>query len=136
MIRQRIGGPPEEEASDGLDFAPHRSSNQLQLVCFKQDRVTGLPAIITTFVSAGNSISAGDVGIELDSTVAAHLQALLSGSDNSNCDVGADFFPSSSLRTHSLDMASVICGAENVLADGIGRDGYPDWLLMNQGGFP
>ncbi|EAW24040.1 uncharacterized protein NFIA_036120 [Aspergillus fischeri NRRL 181] len=102
----------------------------------EQDRATGLPATTTTFASAGNGASAGDVGIELDSTVAAHLQALLSGSDNSNCDVGADFFPSSSLRAPSLDMASVICGAENILADGIGRDGYPDWLLMNQGGFP
>ncbi|PYI01181.1 hypothetical protein BO78DRAFT_436345 [Aspergillus sclerotiicarbonarius CBS 121057] len=102
----------------------------------EQDRATGLPATITTFASAGNGASAGDVGITLDSTVAAYLQALLSGSDTSNCEVGADFFSSSSLRTRSLDLTSVICGAENILAAGIGRDGYPDWLLMNQGRFP
>ncbi|PKX91136.1 uncharacterized protein P174DRAFT_423979 [Aspergillus novofumigatus IBT 16806] len=102
----------------------------------EQDTATGLPATITTFASAGNGASAGDMGIQLDSTVAAHLQTLLSGSDNSNCDIGADFFSSSSLRSRSLDMASVICGAENILADGIGRDGYPNWLLMNHGNFP
>ncbi|KAF7136979.1 hypothetical protein CNMCM5793_006730 [Aspergillus hiratsukae] len=102
----------------------------------QQDTATGLPATITTFASAGNGASAGDMGIQLDSTVAAHLQTLLSGSDNSNCDIGADFFSSSSLRSRSLDMASVICGAENILADGIGRDGYPNWLLMNHGNFP
>ncbi|KAE8395561.1 Spherulation-specific family 4-domain-containing protein [Aspergillus alliaceus] len=102
----------------------------------EQDRATGLPATITTFASAGNGASAGDVGIELDSTVAAHLQALLSGSDTSNCEVGAKFFLSSSLWASSLDMTSVICGAEHILADSIGRDGYPNWLLMNQGRFP
>ncbi|RAL02336.1 uncharacterized protein BO80DRAFT_472333 [Aspergillus ibericus CBS 121593] len=101
----------------------------------EQDKATGLPATITTFASAGSGTSAGDVGIQLDSTVAAHLQALLSGSDNSNCEVGANYF-ASSLQTRSLDLTSVICGAESILADGIGRDGYPNWLLMNQGRFP
>lgn len=54
--------------------------------------------MITTFASAGNGASAGDVGIELYPDVAAHLQKLLSGSDNSNCDVGDDFFHPGAIR--------------------------------------
>ncbi|KAH8431510.1 uncharacterized protein LDX57_009173 [Aspergillus melleus] len=102
----------------------------------EQDKATGLPATITTFASATNGASKGDLGIVLDSTVAAHLQALLSGSETSSCEVGDDFFSSSSLQTRSLDMTSIICGAENILVDGIGREGYPNWLVMNQGRFP
>ncbi|KAF5865065.1 hypothetical protein ETB97_005306 [Aspergillus alliaceus] len=95
----------------------------------EQDKVTGSPAMITTFASAGNGTSAGYVGIELDPAVAAHLQALLAGSDTSNCDLSDDFF--NPIRVRQLDLSNNICGAETILTDGIGRGGYPDCLLMN-----
>ncbi|PYH68086.1 uncharacterized protein BO88DRAFT_426729 [Aspergillus vadensis CBS 113365] len=103
----------------------------------EQDKATGLPATFTTFASAVNGASKGDLGIQLDPSVATHLQTLLSDSDSSECDVGTDFFSASSIQSRtSLDMASVICGAENIFSDNVGRDGYAGWLLMNQGRFP
>ncbi|GLA52547.1 hypothetical protein AnigIFM63604_009412 [Aspergillus niger] len=134
---------PPEQLEDSFDLetataivfvTEDNNSGQTITQAPEQDRATGSPAMFTTFASAGNGASTGDMGIELDSKTAEHIQALLSGSDNSNCDVGADFFPSS-LRARSLDM-DIICGAQNILADGIGRDGYPNWLLMNQRRFP
>ncbi|RAK90770.1 hypothetical protein BO79DRAFT_215772 [Aspergillus costaricaensis CBS 115574] len=135
---------PPEQLEDSFDLetataivfvTDDNSSGQTITQAPEQDRATGWPASFTTFASAGNGASAGDMGIELDAKTAAHLQALLSRSDTSNCDLGSDFFPSSTLRARSLDM-DIICGAQNILADGIGRDGYPNWLLMNQRRFP
>ncbi|KAJ6038212.1 uncharacterized protein N7446_005026 [Penicillium canescens] len=100
----------------------------------EQNKATGSPATITTFASAGNGGSKGDVNIKLDAAVAAHLQKLLSSSDNSNCDVGDDFFKK--LQSRALDLSNVICGAQNILADGIDRGGFPDWLLMKPTGLP
>ncbi|KAJ5423592.1 hypothetical protein N7491_008808 [Penicillium cf. griseofulvum] len=95
-----------------------------------QDKAYGPSAVVTTLASAAHGGSAGDVEIQLDSDVAKHLQSLLSGSDNNNCDVGDDFFNSNTIHTRDLAMSSVTCGAQNILADGINGDGFPDWLLM------
>ncbi|KAB8236641.1 uncharacterized protein BDW43DRAFT_308320 [Aspergillus alliaceus] len=100
----------------------------------EQDKVTGSPAMIRTFASSGNGASAGDVGIELDPAVAAHLQALLAGSNTSNCDLSDEFF--NPIRIRQLDLSNIICGVETILADGIGQGGYPDWLLMNPARLP
>ncbi|KAE8358366.1 Spherulation-specific family 4-domain-containing protein [Aspergillus caelatus] len=96
----------------------------------EQDKATGTPVVITTFASAGNGAMAGDVGIELDPAVAAHLQALLSGSDTSSCDVGEDTTDSIRARQVGVDL---ICGAQIIIADSIGRLGAPDWLLVHGG---
>lgn len=45
---------------------------------------------IPTFASAGNGARPGDVGMELESAMAAYLWAMLSGSGNSHCYVGAE----------------------------------------------
>ncbi|KAL3451137.1 Spherulation-specific family 4-domain-containing protein [Aspergillus insuetus] len=87
----------------------------------EQDKATGPPAVITTLATAGDGGSAGDVEIQLQVDVAHHLQSLLSSSDNNNCDV---------------DLNTVTCGAQNILADGINRDGFPNWLLMNPARLP
>ncbi|OOQ91397.1 hypothetical protein PEBR_00513 [Penicillium brasilianum] len=83
-----------------------------------------------TLASIAHGGSAEDVEIQLDSDVAKHLQSLLSSSDNNNCDVGDDFFKSNTIHTRGLPMSSVTCGVQNILADGINGDGFPDWLLM------
>ncbi|PKX96890.1 uncharacterized protein P174DRAFT_428394 [Aspergillus novofumigatus IBT 16806] len=88
-----------------------------------------------TFAGAGSGASVGDVGIGLDSAVAAQVQMLLSRSSTSNCEVGDNFF-TPSLQACQLDLTRVICGAKNVLADGISWDRYADWLLMNPARFP
>ncbi|RDW70549.1 uncharacterized protein DSM5745_08060 [Aspergillus mulundensis] len=102
----------------------------------EQDKATGPPAIITTLASAGHGGSAGDVEIQLQADVADHIKLLLSASDNTNCDVGDDFFNSNTIHTRDVDLSSVACGAQNILADGINRDGFPNWLLMNPARFP
>ncbi|CEO58389.1 hypothetical protein PMG11_03118 [Penicillium brasilianum] len=81
-----------------------------------------------TLASVAHGGSAGDM--EIDSDVAKHLQSLLSRSDNNNCDVGDDFFKSNTIHRRDLAMSSVTCGAQNILADGINGDGFPDLLLM------
>lgn len=86
--------------------------------------------MVTTLASATHGGSAGDVEIQLDPDVAKHLQSLLSSSNNNNCDVGDDFFNSNTIHTRDLSMSSVTCGAQNILADGINGNGFPDWLLM------
>ncbi|KAE8371195.1 Spherulation-specific family 4-domain-containing protein [Aspergillus bertholletiae] len=96
----------------------------------EQDKATGTPVVITTFASAGNGATAGDVGIELDPAVAAHLQALLSGSDTSSCDVGEDTTDSIRARQVGVDL---IYGAQIIIADSIGWLGVPDWLLVHGG---
>ncbi|KAL4755921.1 uncharacterized protein BDW70DRAFT_164995 [Aspergillus foveolatus] len=100
------------------------------------DKATGPPALITTLATAGNGGTAGDIKIQLQADVAEHLQALLSGSDNSNCDIGNDFFNSNTIHTRDIDLSSVACGAQNILADSIHRDGFPNWLLMNPARLP
>ncbi|PLB46596.1 hypothetical protein P170DRAFT_498546 [Aspergillus steynii IBT 23096] len=101
----------------------------------EQDKVTGLPATITTFASPTNGANAGDVGIDLDPTVAAHLQALLSSSDASSCDVG-DYLSARSLETRGLDLFSLICNAQRLVVDGVGRGGVGRELVMNHGRLP
>ncbi|KAJ5389064.1 uncharacterized protein N7496_000132 [Penicillium cataractarum] len=95
----------------------------------EQAVATGSPLIITTMASSGNGASVGDVAIKLDSAEAAHLQALLSGSNNGNCDVGNDFF-TPTLRARQLDQSNIICAGMNVIADGITRDGVQPWLFV------
>ncbi|KAL3479399.1 Spherulation-specific family 4-domain-containing protein [Aspergillus californicus] len=102
----------------------------------EQDKATGPPAVITTLASAAYGGGAGDVEIQLQEDVADHIQLLLSASDNNNCDVGDDFFNSNTIYTRDLDLSSVACGAQNILAAGIDRDGFPNWLLMNSARFP
>ncbi|KAL3428575.1 Spherulation-specific family 4-domain-containing protein, partial [Aspergillus tetrazonus] len=94
------------------------------------------PAVITTLATAGNGGSAGDVEIQLQVDVAYHLQSLLSGSDNNNCDIGDDFFNSGTIHTRDLGLSTVTCGAQNILADAIDHDGFPNWLLMNPARLP
>ncbi|KAK3935527.1 hypothetical protein QBC46DRAFT_346544 [Diplogelasinospora grovesii] len=67
-------------------------------------------ATITTFASAISGAKLGDVGIKLDLAVAAHVQALLSGTDKGDCDVGADFFNNPTSK-HALNLADVVCSA-------------------------
>ncbi|KAL4805129.1 Spherulation-specific family 4-domain-containing protein [Aspergillus unguis] len=102
----------------------------------EQDKATGPSALITTLATAGNGGSAGDIEIQLQADVAKHLQALLSGSDNGNCDIGDDFFNSNTIHTRDIGLDSVACGAQNILADSIHRDGFPNWLLMNPARLP
>jgi hypothetical protein len=49
--------------------------------------------VFTTFAVAGNGASAGDVGIELDTTTAAYIQNILASADfNCNFDALSDLF--------------------------------------------
>ena len=64
------------------------------------------------------------MGIGLDPTVAAHVQTLLWGTNNGDCDIGDDVFDP--INMHTLDLADVICGAENLLSDSIRREGIAD----------
>lgn len=97
-------------------------------------RVFSAAATITTFASAVGGAKPGDVGIELDAKAAAHIQQLMLGSDTSNCDVGDDFFDSYDKR--ALDMADVLCGAQNLMSDAIRREGIADYLLVNPARLP
>ncbi|KAE8348480.1 Spherulation-specific family 4-domain-containing protein [Aspergillus coremiiformis] len=120
-----------------IKIPPNHVEDSLQLetaTAIVVDKATGSPAVIMIFASAGNSISVGDVGIELDPVVAVYLQALLSGSDNRNCVVGEDF--PNSIHVHQLELTNVICGAEIILVDAIGRAGAPDWLYVHRGRMP
>ncbi|KAI9037719.1 uncharacterized protein KD926_000060 [Aspergillus affinis] len=101
----------------------------------EQDKATGLPATIS-LCECHQRCEQGGPGhrVRLESRGASPGVAFWLGKHN--CEMGDEFFSSSSLQTRSLDMTSIICGAENILVDGIGREGYPNWLVMNQGRVP
>ncbi|KAH7398117.1 hypothetical protein BKA64DRAFT_754010 [Cadophora sp. MPI-SDFR-AT-0126] len=101
----------------------------------EQGTPTGSPAVLTTFAAVTGNARRGDVGIKLEPTDALHVQQLLSRADYT-CQVDYEMDDLASMMVRGLSMTDVVCAAQNLLVDGIDREGYADYLNIDQAQLP
>lgn len=91
--------------------------------------------MLTTYTAVTTNARPGDVGIQLNTADALHIQQVLSGADYT-CRVDWETEALAAMMVRGLSMADVVCAAQNLLVDGIDREDHAGYLEIDQAQLP